>query len=117
MEKELRFKLPLYISFFADWFFTVWYLNYITTHDLTLFKLLGFSIVAGHFAASNINIAHELMHKVENKLDTTLGMLALSKNMYMHFYIEHLYGHHKNIATPKDPATSKFNQSFYKYLP
>ena len=33
----------------------------------------------------------------------------------MHFYIEHNFGHHINVATPKDPATSKFNQSVYNF--
>jgi alkane 1-monooxygenase len=33
----------------------------------------------------------------------------------MHFYLEHNFGHHKNVATPDDPATSKFNQSVYNF--
>ena len=31
----------------------------------------------------------------------------------MHFYIEHNFGHHKNVSTPKDPATALRHQSVY----
>ncbi len=117
MEKDLRFKLPLYITLFVDWLFTIYLLNYVSTnHDLGLFKFVGCLVLAGNFAAVNINISHELMHK-NNKLDQFLGMLTLSKNLYMHFFIEHVHGHHKNVATPIDPATSKYGQSLYEFIP
>ena len=32
--------------------------------------------------------------------------------LYMHFYIEHNFGHHINVATPKDPATSNLIKAF-----
>ena len=35
--------------------------------------------------------------------------------LYMHFYLEHNFGHHKNVATPLDPATSKLNQTVYHF--
>lgn len=117
LEKELRFKLPLYITLFVDWFSTVFLLNYVTTNpDMNLFIFIGCLVVSGNLAAVNINISHELMHK-DNKLDQFFGMITLSKNLYMHFFIEHVQGHHKNVATPKDPATSKFNQTLYEFLP
>jgi alkane 1-monooxygenase len=30
---------------------------------------------------------------------------------------EHVYGHHKAVATPADPATARFNESIYAFLP
>jgi len=35
----------------------------------------------------------------------------------MHWGEEHLTGHHENVATPEDPATSKLNESVYAFLP
>lgn len=116
MENDLRFKLPLYITLFFDWFFTFFLLNFIASQDLSVYQIIGCIILGGNFSGININISHELMHK-NNRLDQTLGMLTLSKNLYMHFYIEHVHGHHKNVATPNDPATSKFNQTVYEFLP
>lgn len=116
MENQLRFKLPLYITLFFDWFFTLFLLNYVTSQPLTPLQFVGCLVLGGNFSGININISHELMHK-SNKLDQTLGMLTLSKNLYMHFFIEHVHGHHKNVATPQDPATSRLNQSLYEFLP
>ena len=36
-----------------------------------------------------------------------MGTLTLWRNMYLHFAIEHVYGHHKHVATPADPASSR----------
>ena len=38
------------------------------------------------------------------------------KTMYMHFFLEHIYGHHKYVCTPQDPATAKLNQSLYSFI-
>lgn len=46
-----------------------------------------------------------------------IGILALSKIFYSHFADEHVQGHHKKLATPEDPATSRINESFYAFLP
>ena len=35
--------------------------------------------------------------------------------LYMHFYIEHNFGHHMKVATPEDGATAKYNQSVYAF--
>jgi hypothetical protein len=48
-----------------------------------------------------------LLHKESDFLDYFLGTFTLSKALYMHWGVEHLYGHHRNVATPNDPATSK----------
>jgi alkane 1-monooxygenase len=36
--------------------------------------------------------------------------------MYSHFYNEHTKGHHKNVATPEDPATARINESIYEFI-
>ena len=41
----------------------------------------------------------------------------MSKNLYMHFTYEHIYGHHRRVGTPEDPATSVLGQSLYEFLP
>jgi alkane 1-monooxygenase len=41
----------------------------------------------------------------------------MSKNLYMHFFIEHVYGHHKHVATPLDGATARLGQSLYSFIP
>ena len=44
-----------------------------------------------------------------------LGKALLLPAFYMHFYIEHNFGHHLHAATPEDPATARYNQSVYSF--
>jgi alkane 1-monooxygenase len=35
----------------------------------------------------------------------------------MHFFIEHNRGHHKNVSTDEDPASSRYGESIYAFFP
>ena len=32
--------------------------------------------------------------------------------LYMHFYIEHNFGHHLKVATPEDGASAQYNRPY-----
>ncbi len=66
--------------------------------------------------AIGITWAHELCHRTD-RLEKALAEILLSQVSYAHFAIEHVYGHHRNVATPLDPATSRLGESFYRFLP
>ncbi|KAM3134038.1 hypothetical protein pb186bvf_013880 [Paramecium bursaria] len=117
LEGQLKFKLPLYTCIFLDWFNLFYTLNYLLTGpEITFLNLFAFLVLNGNLAASNINISHELIHK-DDILDQIMGTITLWRNMYLHFAIEHIYGHHKHVATPNDPASSRRGQSVYQFLP
>jgi len=40
----------------------------------------------------------------------------MSKLLYMHFAYEHLWGHHKKVATPEDPASAEKGINVYKFI-
>ena len=61
-----------------------------------------------------INIGHELGHR-HKKYEQRVAQAFLLSSLYMHFFIEHNRGHHKNIATPLDPATSRRGESLYAF--
>lgn len=63
-----------------------------------------------------INAAHELGHK-RTKLERRLAKIALAQSFYGHFYIEHNHGHHLRVATPEDPATARFGEGYWRFLP
>ena len=85
------------------------------TKSLLPFEMVGIVLSLGILLATNaINVAHELGHR-KTKGEQTLSKLLLLPCLYMHFYLEHNFGHHKNVATPEDPATSKKNQSVYHF--
>ena len=85
------------------------------TKSLLPFEMVGIVLSLGILLATNaINVAHELGHR-KTQRERTLSKLLLLPCLYMHFYLEHNFGHHKNVATPEDPATSKKNQSVYHF--
>ena len=91
-------------------------LLWVTTQtDLLTFELVGMVLSVGIVCgASGINVAHELGHK-QGRMEQFLAKVLLLPNLYMHFFIEHNRGHHVNIGTPEDPATSRKGESLYRF--
>ncbi len=87
----------------------------IQTQEYATYELIGIGLSAGILLATNaINVAHELGHRIpyfERFMSKCLYMPCL----YMHFYIEHNFGHHMNVATPNDGATAKYNQTVFSF--
>ncbi len=79
-------------------------------------EYIGLILTVGAINGIGINTAHELGHKKET-LDRWLAKFTLAPVAYGHFFIEHNKGHHKNVATPDDPASSKMGESFWAFLP
>ena len=77
---------------------------------------IGLAISIGAIGGIGINTAHELGHKREAN-ERWLSKIALAQSFYGHFYIEHNRGHHVRVATPEDPASSRFGESFYEFWP
>lgn len=86
------------------------------TGDLSLFQMLGLMMSVGWINGISINTAHELCHKKSN-LERWMAKITLGPVAYGHFFVEHVRGHHKNVSTPSDPASSKMGESFYRFLP
>ena len=84
--------------------------------DMPWYDMVGLAISVGVINGIAINTAHELGHK-KDKLDRWLARISLAPTFYGHFYVEHNRGHHKNVATPEDPATSRFGESFWAFWP
>lgn len=82
-----------------------------TQRQLPWYNKLGVAITAGIGSGIAINTAHELGHK-SDKLNRTLARISLAPSAYGHFAIEHNFGHHRWVATPQDPASSRYNESF-----
>lgn len=84
--------------------------------DLPWLDYLGLSLSLAIVTGTSINTAHELGHKA-SKLERFLAQLALAPTGYGHFCVEHNYGHHKRVATPEDPASSRLGETFWQFYP
>lgn len=65
-------------------------------------------------ATNGINVGHELGHR-RSLFARTCSKLLYLPCQYMHFYIEHNFGHHIHVATPEDPATAMYKQNIYSF--
>jgi alkane 1-monooxygenase len=106
----LYLNIPLLYGLIIFYFITL------TTVSLTTFEVIGMTLSVGIMCAtSGINVAHELGHRKTN-YERILSQVLLIPEFYMHFYLEHNLGHHKNVATPEDPATSRFGENIYAFF-
>jgi alkane 1-monooxygenase len=105
--------LQLYAGLYA----VIWLLSMWATRSMSLTSsLYWWHIVSlGFVSGTGISIAHELFHRYNDYWATFLGKLILTGSNYTHFAIEHVYGHHKTVCTPSDPATSRRNETFYQF--
>lgn len=86
----------------------------VSTGDWSLLSLVGLTLTMGVIGGFAINTGHELGHK-KGRLERTLAKVVLTTVGYGHFFIEHNKGHHKDVATPEDPASSRLGESIYSF--
>ena len=85
---------------------TAWY------HVALMFPAIAVPITgAGGLAG------HELIHRTWKRFDLWLGRATMALNWGIAFPIEHVYGHHAYVGTPRDPATAARGDSLYAHLP
>ncbi len=90
---------------------TAWYA---ATQQLSGWAVLALAVVAGLASGLAINTGHELGHK-NSKLEKLLAKIVLAVAGYGHFTIGHNRGHHSDVSTPEDPASSRMGESIYKF--
>ncbi len=121
-EKEVDSKLKrrlfdwlLYLNLPLVYGIVAYGLTVVASNNLETFEFIGLIFTVGIVLGVNgINVGHELGHR-QSTNERFLGKALLLPSFYMHFYIEHNYGHHLHAATPEDPATARYNQSVYSF--
>jgi alkane 1-monooxygenase len=115
--QDIYYDLVIYSMVPLQYIILGLYLWTITTKQLQWYELVGITTAMGlACGALGINVAHELGHRTK-KYEQFMSKLLLMSTLYMHFFIEHNRGHHKNVSTPLDPATSRLNENFYTFWP
>ncbi len=61
-----------------------------------------------------INVGHELGHR-RLLYERNMAKALLLTSLYMHFYIEHNKGHHKNVSTHDDPSSARRGEPIYLF--
>jgi alkane 1-monooxygenase len=116
LEDDPWYRAIVYAYIPTQYAATIWGAWLVATQAIPLLDLVGLVFTVGIVNGIAINTAHELGHK-KGALERALAKITLAPVAYGHFYVEHTRGHHKNVATPDDPASSKMGESFWAFLP
>ncbi len=112
---KLIFDILLYLNVPLVYGFLAYYFYILTTGVHTWWEILGYTLSIGILlGADGINVAHELGHR-NTWYERLMAKMLLLPNLYLHFIIEHNYGHHKWVSTDKDPASSRLNEPIYTF--
>ncbi|MFK8010816.1 MAG: alkane 1-monooxygenase [Marinicellaceae bacterium] len=114
LEKNNYYRIVTYLMLPVHFFSLYYIVNFIVTTPLPIWMVATQIITLGVFGGLAVNLGHEMGHK-KSKLDRNLAKFALASSGYGHFNIEHNAGHHRDVATPKDTASSKFGENIYRF--
>ncbi|MEI6802044.1 MAG: alkane 1-monooxygenase [Burkholderiales bacterium] len=92
--------------------FSAWFVMH---YELPAHAVLAMVMITGSVGGFCINLGHELGHK-NTPLERWLAKIILAPTGYGHFQIEHNRGHHRDVATPLDPASSRMGESIYRFV-
>jgi alkane 1-monooxygenase len=106
----------LYILVPTQYFILGFFLYQVSIEDLPFYYKIGATIAFGiSCGVLGINVAHELGHR-STWYEQLMSKTLLLSTLYMHFFIEHNRGHHKNVSTDVDPASSKYSEIVYTFF-
>ncbi len=115
LEADRYYRVVCYLLvpvLWASFVFSAWF---VARHELPWWGVLAMVLTAGSVGGFCINLGHELGHKLP-AFERLLARLVLAPTGYGHFSIEHNRGHHRHVATPQDPASSRMGESIYAFM-
>lgn len=114
-------ELPVYAAvplILAATFFFVQAIAEAAPGELTLFRLacgvLAMGMLYGSAAAV---VGHDLIHRIGSPRDISLGQMMTACVLDPGDAVEHVYGHHRTVATPDDPTTARRGEALWAFVP
>ena len=99
------------VAYFT-WIFGAWF---VATEPVSLNGYIATLVANGLMGAGALNTAHEVGHR-RDKTSLGVARYLLCLCGMGHFRIEHNLGHHVEVATKEDSATSMMGESFYAFV-
>ena len=115
-EKLAAWPFDLLVYVLAGWQLLIVFelARMFSTQDIFSIDMAMVIGVVGGNSGFSIITAHELIHR-RKRWEQNLGRLLLCTVLYEHFFTEHLRGHHRLVATEKDPATARFGETYPEF--
>lgn len=109
------FDYLLYLNIPILWGLIGYYFFSLEQRDLSTGEMIGMTLNVGLIVGTiGINVAHELGHR-RKPIEQWMAQSLLLSALYMHFFIEHNRGHHKNVGTDLDPASARAGEGIYSF--
>ncbi|TDU31616.1 alkane 1-monooxygenase [Panacagrimonas perspica] len=115
LESDGYYKFLVYASiplFYLTWLVGAWA---VATQAYSWVGYLGVSLAVALTNGLALVVGHEIGHKT-TRFEKRLAQIVLAVPAYGHFSAEHNRGHHKDVATPDDPASSRFGETLYGFV-
>ena len=98
----------------ATLFYVLW--NILAAGHLAAWEALLIAVALGETATIVLVASHELLHEGSSSRRWIAEFLLCSVGCAP-YAIDHIYVHHAHVATPRDPASARKGESFWRYLP
>jgi len=93
-----------------------WALWVVATEPLTTVDAIGFTVSTGvAMGGIGITAAHEFIHR-RTAWERGLGLALLAAVTNLQFRIAHVHGHHRDVATPRDPASADVGDNALAFI-
>ncbi|MCR9258749.1 MAG: alkane 1-monooxygenase [Pseudomonadaceae bacterium] len=114
LEDDAYYRVLTYLTVPLHYIAFITVAVFVGTQTLPWWGFLALAVAIGFADGFAINTGHELGHK-RTRLETWLAKIVLAVPAYGHFWIEHNRGHHRDVATPDDPASARMGESIYRF--
>ncbi|MEY3398487.1 MAG: hypothetical protein RL220_1081 [Bacteroidota bacterium] len=121
LEREIAardrvYDVLLYLMPAVQWSALLVFLDGIDEPALSVWDIAGRTIGMGIMCGViGVNVAHELGHR-NSREERFMAKVLLASTTFLHFYIEHNRGHHRNVGTDDDPASAIRGESIYAFF-
>ena len=116
IEKNRFYDIILITLIPVQLVFLIWFLFTIDDPDLTSTTFYGRIFSMGILCTVlGINVGHELGHRTQRSMQIGAKIL-LTTTLYNHFFVEHNFGHHRNVGTPDDAASANRGEWVYSFI-
>jgi alkane 1-monooxygenase len=116
LEKDPYYRYAVYAAVVGLFVSYIWGAWVMINGDLVWHAKLGLLISLSIITGISVNTSHELGHK-SSAFERMLAKIVLAPTMYGNFFVEHNRGHHVRVSTPEDPASARFGESLYAFIP
>lgn len=114
LEADVYYRVLTYLAVPMHFITLIGVAYWVSAQALQWWSFIALALGTGLASGLAINTGHELGHK-KTHLERRLAKIVLAVPAYGHFSAEHNGGHHRDVATPEDPASARMGESIYRF--